>query len=221
MTTALWDSIPIAWQELIAPVRQEIDAIDELIAESSRQGHEVIPEVARVFSFLKVKPSDVSVVLLGQDPYPNAKQAIGMAFAVPLNTKPLPGSLRNIFKEVESDIGSPPTADCTLEHWVNQGTLLINTSLTTTAGDRNSHASWPWDPVVKCILEKVVEINPRVVALLWGNHAKNYAHIFDPRSLVMSAHPSPLSASRGFLGSKPFSRVNSILAGIGKPVINW
>jgi uracil-DNA glycosylase len=192
-----------------------------LLEKSNQSGTGVVPAIENIFAALAVAPDDVSVVILGQDPYPTPGHAIGLAFAVPTGTQPLPGSLRNIFKEVESDIGKSALAECSLKAWVDQGVLLFNTSLTTEAGVRAGHSTWPWEQIVQTLLKHVVEVNPKVAAILWGNHAKQFASLFDPESIVESAHPSPLSASRGFLGSKPFSRVNSILAANQKPVINW
>ena len=180
-----------------------------------------MPSFENIFAALKISPSDVSVVVIGQDPYPTPSHAIGLAFAVPSQTSPLPGSLRNIFKEVATDTGSTSTADASLGAWVAQGVLLLNTSLTTESGIRAAHSSWPWEPVVRAIIAHVVEVNPLVVGLLFGNHAKKFGELFDSNSIVSSAHPSPLSASRGFLGSKPFTRVNEVLTRNGKSVIVW
>lgn len=221
MTTTLWDAIPTAWQSCFSTCRSEVDEISRLLAIAEQSGILVVPAIENVFAALTIAPSDISVVILGQDPYPNPGHAIGLAFAVPEGTQPLPGSLRNIFKEVESDVGRSSVADCSLQTWVDQGVLLLNTSLTTESGVRAGHTTWPWEKIVQTILKHVVEVNPKVVAVLWGNHAKQFAQLFDVESIVASAHPSPLSASRGFLGSKPFSRVNEILAANQKQVINW
>lgn len=201
--------------------RSEVDEISRLLAIAEQSGIRVVPAIENVFAALTIAPSDISVVILGQDPYPNPGHAIGLAFAVPEGTQLLPGSLRNIFKEVESDVGRSSVAGCSLKKWVDQGALLLNTSLTTESGVRAGHVTWPWDKIVQTILKHVVEVNPKVVAVLWGNHAKQFAQLFDVDSIVASAHPSPLSASRGFMGSKPFSRVNEILAANQKQVINW
>lgn len=192
-----------------------------MLSGAQQRGISYVPGFEQIFAALKVHPKDVSVILLGQDPYPSPDQAIGLAFAVPVNTHPVPGSLRNIFKEIEDDLGTESTADPTLASWVDQGVLLLNTALTTEAGVRAAHSSWPWEAVVNSVINRVVECNPNVVALLWGNHAKTLAHLFDPGSVVESAHPSPLSAYRGFLGSKPFSRANQILQAGGKNPIQW
>lgn len=201
--------------------RSDIDEVSRLLASAQQSGIHVVPDIENVFAALTLAPRDISVVILGQDPYPNPSHAIGLAFAVPAGTHPLPGSLRNVFREVESDIGRPAVADYSLKNWADQGVLLLNTSLTTESGVRAGHATWPWDKIVQTILKHVVEVNPKVVAALWGNHAKQFAQLFDVESIVASAHPSPLSASRGFLGSRPFSRVNEILSANQKHVINW
>jgi uracil-DNA glycosylase len=217
----LWNSIPESWQASLIQCRNQIDEIDALISTEKAAGLEIVPSVDRIFAALVVPPSEVSVVVIGQDPYPTAAHALGMAFAVPSGTKPLPGSLRNIFKEIDSDLGRNSVTDCSLTGWIDQGVLLLNTTLTTQAGVRAAHASWPWDQIVRAILEQVVAVNPKVVGMLWGNHAKQFADLFQSDCIAESAHPSPLSASRGFLGSKPFTRANQILAVNGKSVISW
>ena len=221
MTANLWSSVPVAWQGALSSCEPELEQIGRLLTQNEHAGLKVVPEVTDIFAALAMSPSDVSVVVIGQDPYPTPSHAIGLAFAVPNETKPLPGSLRNIFKEVASDTGLEAATGAALEKWVQQGVLLLNTSLTTNSGLRAAHSSWPWEPIVRAMIEHVVQINPKVVGLLLGNHAKQFADYFDPDSTVLTAHPSPLSASRGFLGSKPFTRVNKILASHNRPEIIW
>lgn len=221
MASDLWNSIPESWQAGLIQCRTQVAEIDALITKEKASGIEIVPSMDRIFAALALPPSEVSVIVIGQDPYPTSGHAIGLAFAVPSGTKPLPGSLRNVFKEIESDLNRDSEADYSLTGWINQGVLLLNTSLTTQAGVRAAHASWPWGQIVRAILEQVVAVNPMVVGMLWGDHAKQFAELFSSDSIVTSAHPSPLSASRGFLGSKPFSRANKILASNGKPVISW
>lgn len=217
----LWRSIPQVWQDGLADCRFDIERIEALLSDAQQRGISYVPGFEQIFAALKVHPEEVSVILLGQDPYPSPDQAIGLAFAVPANTSPVPGSLRNIFKEIESDLGTKSTADLTLASWVDQGVLLLNTSLTTEEGLRAAHSAWPWEAIVRSVINRVVELNPNVVALLWGNYAKAFGDLFNPDSVVESAHPSPLSAYRGFLGSKPFSRANQILQAAGKTPIQW
>lgn len=221
MTANLWSSVPVAWQDALLSCKPELEQIEHLLTQNEHAGSIVVPEVSKIFAALAMSPSDVSVVVIGQDPYPTPSHAIGLAFAVPNETKPLPGSLRNIFKEVASDTGLESTTGAALEKWVQQGVLLLNTSLTTNSGVRAAHSSWPWEPIVRALIEHVVQMDPKVVGLLLGNHAKQFAEYFDPDSIVFSAHPSPLSASRGFLGSKPFTRVNKILATHNRLEIIW
>ena len=221
MPANLWSSIPATWQVGLSSIKPELDRIENLLAHESKSGLEVVPERNKLFAALELSPSDVTVVLLGQDPYPTPSHALGLAFAVPEGTKPIPGSLRNMLKEVASDTGRPSTVDTSLSGWVNQGVLLLNTSFTTTSGVRAAHASWPWEPVVRAVIDRVVQENPKVVGLLLGNHAKRFAEHFAPDSIVLAAHPSPLSAHRGFIGAKPFTRVNAILKANHKTEINW
>jgi uracil-DNA glycosylase len=221
MSANLWSSIPAEWQVGLTSCRSEIEAIDQELVQCEQSGVLVVPPRDQIFSSLSMSPREVSVVVIGQDPYPNMDHAIGLAFAVPVGTSPLPGSLRNIFKEVESDCGVVSSTDCTLRNWTDQGVLLLNTSLTTEEGLRARHASWPWQPIVLSLIRHVVTVNPNVVALLWGNAAKDFSSMFNSACVVQSAHPSPLSASRGFLGSKPFTRTNDILAANGRSTIIW
>jgi uracil-DNA glycosylase len=221
MAATLWSSIPASWQGCLASCRSSIDQIDVQLVQCDKDSIDIVPSFENIFAALKTSPSDVTVVVIGQDPYPTPSHAIGLAFAVPSHTNPMPGSLRNIFKEVATDTGSSTTADASLSNWVDQGVLLLNTSLTTESGIRAAHSSWPWELVIRTIIAHVVEVNPKVVGLLFGNHAKKFEDLFDPNSIVTSAHPSPLSASRGFLGSKPFTRVNEILVTTGKSGIVW
>jgi uracil-DNA glycosylase len=126
-----------------------------------------------------------------------------------------------MFKEVTSDTGKASATDASLSGWVDQGVLLLNTSLTTTAGVRAAHVAWPWEPVVRAMIDQVVIANPKVVGLLLGNHAKRFAEHFANDSIVLAAHPSPLSAHRGFSGAKPFTKVNAILKANHKTEITW
>ena len=201
--------------------RREIDEIDRLLSLEVSSGKIVVPEQSKIFAALAMLPSEVSVIVIGQDPYPTPDHAIGLAFAVPDDTQPLPGSLRNIFKEVLVDTGSPSQAQPSLGKWVDQGVLLLNTSLTTESGIRAAHSTWPWDPIVRAIITHVVDVNPQVVGLLFGNHAIGFEDMFESKSIVCSAHPSPLSANRGFHGSKPFTRVNEVLVKNEGKAIIW
>jgi uracil-DNA glycosylase len=221
MTRDLWSLIPGPWQKHLANCRDELAEIDSYLGFAQNSGDIIVPDRENIFAALALAPEQVKVVILGQDPYPNSIHGIGLAFAVPNETKPLPGSLRNILAEVEADLGQPPQSLPDLAHWVAQGVLLINTGLTTVHGASNSHAKLPWDRVVAQILKAVIAANPKVVAILWGKSAQNYAPIFSPDRVVAGSHPSPLSAHRGFIGSKPFSKTNAMLRLDHREGIDW
>lgn len=221
MTRDLWTLVPKPWRNALEDCRNELKEIDSYLNTAQDSGEIIVPAWENIFAAIALAPDQVKVVILGQDPYPNSSHGIGLAFAVPSQTKPLPGSLRNILKEVEEDLGRAPQTSPDFRHWVAQGVLLLNTALTTVHGASNSHAKLPWDRVVTQILNAVISANPKVVAVLWGNSAQSLAPKFAADRVVACAHPSPLSAHRGFIGSKPFSRTNEMLRLDHKEGIAW
>lgn len=180
-----------------------------------------LPAASQIFAALEqTQPDDVRVVILGQDPYPTPGHAHGLAFSAEATTTPLPRSLSNIFKEMREDIGAAPdTAD--LRFWADQGVLLLNTTLTVPAGNAGGHSTLGWQELTAQILQRLSD-QPRVY-LLWGAHAQKAARDVDPEInfKLETAHPSPLSARRGFFGSRPFSRSNDWLRAHGQSAINW
>lgn len=186
-----------------------------------RETEPVLPPMDEVFAALEhTQPKDTQVVILGQDPYPTPGHAHGFAFSASAQTRPLPRSLSNIFKELQTDIGAAPThAD--LRFWADQGVLLLNTALTVRAHAAGSHAKIGWHILTQQVLD-CLDDRPRAF-ILWGAHAQRAARDVDPtRHLkIETAHPSPLSARRGFFGSCPFSRVNDWLQAQGHQAINW
>jgi uracil-DNA glycosylase len=209
---ALFNQLSPVWRKELHSCEAAIDSIEKELGTST-----YIPESHEIFAALRVNPSDISVVILGQDPYPNPLDAMGLAFSV-RQGRPLPASLRNISKELQTDVGFP-LAHGDLSHWVNQGVLLLNPILTTEPGKSLAHRHLGWEAITQSILE-VAAIN-RPVAILWGKKAHSYASLFEPDLTIQSAHPSPLSAYRGFFGSRPFSRANTMLETIRRPVIDW
>lgn len=182
----------------------------------------VYPPKDKLFSALRYVPfENVKVVILGQDPYHGEGQANGMAFAVE-DGIPLPPSLVNIYKEIEEDIGEKPENSGTLIGWAKQGVLLLNTILSVRKGMPLSHAHLGWQKFTDSIIEKLNARDKPMVYILWGAGAIAKKSIISPRSFVLtSPHPSPLSAYRGFFGSKPFSKTNNILLKLGFEPINW
>lgn len=215
----LFELVPNTWQPVLIDLRDEINEIGRQLQAKADQGERILPDKRHVFRALETPPEAVKVVIVGQDPYPNVSDAIGLAFAVSPRTSGLPGSLMNIQKEIMTDIGSTTTADGDLSRWSAQGVLLLNRVLTVSAGNSGSHADLGWQKVTYAIVQHVAELN--AVGMLWGNTARELAPLFNDDSLIEGVHPSPLSAHRGFLGSKPFSKTNEILKRKGLSEIIW
>ncbi|MDW3222208.1 MAG: uracil-DNA glycosylase [Paracoccaceae bacterium] len=192
--------------------------IEAQLATETRQ---VLPPPGKVFRALeRAQPCDVKVVILGQDPYPTPGHAHGLAFSAEADVRPLPRSLGNIFKEMQSDLGAAPVS-ANLEFWADQGVLLLNTILTVPAGEAKGHEKLGWQILTGQILNRLAD-HPRAY-LLWGADAHKTARDVDAEQnlKIETSHPSPLSARRGFFGSRPFSRVNVWLQARGAQAINW
>jgi len=202
------------WQIALAPLRATFDEIDTQLL-----GLEITPAYDRVMRSLNTTIESIRVVIVGQDPYPNPAHANGLAFCVEKSVSPLPASLRNIFAELVSDCGVDMPTNGDLTRWADQGVLLLNRVLTAQVHQSFSHSTLGW----KVITDEVARIlgAHNVVAVLWGKNAQELAPYFQSGLVISGVHPSPLSAYRGFFGSKPFSRVNEILAGQGRSAIQW
>ncbi len=206
---------PEAWAHL-SFFRDSWPAIQTRLA-----GSDFLPGPQAIFRALQILPPQaVRVVILGQDPYPTPGHADGLAFSVTPETA-LPRSLSNIFKEMDCDLDTRPT-NADLSHWAQQGRLLLNTSLSVPPGAAGAHARWGWDKLAAQAVAEAQRHRP-LAFILWGNHAqKALSDLTRPSDLVIaSAHPSPLSARRGFFGSRPFSQVNAWLAARGEAPIDW
>ena len=215
----LYSLIPQDWREILRPHEALINDIGAELQLRADSGERILPDRKNVFRALSIRPGDVKVVIVGQDPYPNISDAVGLAFAVTPRTSGLPGSLMNIQKEIITDIGATTTADGDLTKWSAQGVLLLNRVLTVTAGDSASHSHLGWQTVTETIVRYCAEKG--AIALLWGNSARELAPLFSADKRVEGVHPSPLSAHRGFLGSKPFSAINAMLESTGSAGIIW
>ena len=222
--------IPAEWVDvLLENVPSEIfDDLDCFLLKEYKQ-QTVYPELHNIFNAINgLAPEDIKVVILGQDPYHEPGQAHGLSFSVP-DGQPLPPSLRNIYQELYSDIGIQRTSG-NLEDWKQQGVLLLNTILTVRAHQANSHKDKGWEDVTSAILRAVINTKKDKVFVLWGTQAYNTfqnaskdANITDTSRVhvLRTAHPSPLSAYRGFFGSKPFSTTNDILTKNNRTPIKW
>jgi uracil-DNA glycosylase len=205
--------------ELGAPYFQELSRF----LSKERAAKEIYPAPRQVFAALEHTPlAKVRVVILGQDPYHGAGQAMGLSFSVPPG-EAQPPSLRNIFKELQSDLGVPPPRHGNLTAWADQGVLLLNAVLTVEADKAGSHAKHGWEDFTDAVLKVLSEKREGLVFVLWGAYAQKKAALIDQtKHLVLtSAHPSPLSAHRGFFGSKPFSKINAYLRARGEKEIDW
>jgi uracil-DNA glycosylase len=193
------------------------------LAESMNAGDEIFPPVHQIMRAFDLTPFDkVKVVILGQDPYPTAGHANGLAFSVNACVEPLPKSLQNIFKELEDDLGVKRNCG-SLRDWADQGVLLINNTLTVEAGKAGSHQGWGWEALTDEVITTLNEKRNGLVFVMWGKKAQEKASLIDPSKhyTIQSPHPSPLSAYRGFFGSKPFSRINNYLRKSGQTEIKW
>ena len=210
--------VPVNLQQHLPEPWLKIVDLNLLKSIENQLDEDFLPESRNVFKALTLSPEKVKVLIVGQDPYPNADHAMGLAFSVNKIVSVLPASLKNIFKELESDLGVVRT-NGDLSDWVDQGVLLLNTTLTFNPTQPRQHLNIGWDLFTKSIIEYVGKNG--AIGVLWGNHAIAMKNFFLPDRVITSVHPSPLSAYKGFFYSKPFSRVNQILAKQGISEIKW
>ena len=231
-----WPAMPQAWQAhwptwCVFPERskgQERELIDAV--QEASKNHRLCPELPDLWRALQLTPPHkVRVVVLGQDPYHGARQAHGLAFSVQDPLLPWPPSLRNMFKERHADLGLPMDRSADLSDWAQQGVLLLNSALTTEAGTAGQHQNLGWERAVVHALASLCAVQPRLVWVLWGKSAERvHGEVLDCLGgerkedvCLRSPHPSPLSAYRGFFGSRPFSQANNALQAWGGAPIQW
>ena len=212
MTVRDFSHVHSSWEPVLEPHRPLIGSILSKI-----QGVDLAPPRELIFASLAIDIEKVRCVIIGQDPYPTKSNAHGLAFSIPESVQVIPASLRNIFKELQDDIGVEPPTHGNLSAWVSEGVLLLNRVLTTRIGQTEAHTNLGWQIITEAIARESARRNP--VAILWGKKAQELNHLFDLK--IESVHPSPLSAYRGFFGSKPFSRTNEMLLSTGRSAINW
>lgn len=210
----LFEYLHSDWQSALESLHPNFRAIDRALA-----GEDITPTYSNVMRALTTSIESTRVVIIGQDPYPTPGLAQGLAFSVGKSVSPIPASLRNIFKELQSDCGVAIPSSGDLSHWSDQGVLLLNRILTTRQGESLAHINLGW----QIITDEVARIlgARSVIAILWGKMAQELSLHFEKELIIASVHPSPLSAYRGFFGSKPFSTVNAILTSRGQSAIRW
>lgn len=219
----LTDIMAADWAEALASVEPNIRQMGAFLRAELAAGRRYLPSGERIFRAFETPLADVRVLIVGQDPYPTPGHPIGLSFAVERDVRPLPRSLHNIYLERESDLGIPPSAHGDLSAWQNQGVMLLNRALTVAPGVPASHRGKGWEPITMRAIETLVERGGPLVAILWGRDARSLAPMLAEGgvSTIETAHPSPLSARRGFFGSKPFSRANALLAESGAEAVDW
>ena len=209
------------WAEALAPVEPRLRSIGDALRAEAAAGRRYLPEPSAVLRAFTRPLADVRVLVVGQDPYPTRGHAVGLAFSTGPQVRPLPRSLQNIFRELVDDVGGPLPVSGDLGGWSDQGVLLLNRVLTVGEGSPGSHRHLGWQDVTDRAVQALVARDRPLVAVLWGRDAQEVRHALGDVPVVASVHPSPLSASRGFFGSRPFSRVNALLKAQGAPAVTW
>ena len=203
-----------SWLAIFAPYQARLDLIIKQL-----ENEEIAPPPEKVFRVFSRPVTDYRVVIVGQDPYPTPDYANGLAFSVEPNIKKLPASLRNIFTEYSSDTGFATPKSGDLSSWASNGIALLNSSLSLNLRDKKAHLTIGWQAITSAALTALALQGS--IAILWGSHAQKVGSVFDSTSRIESVHPSPLSAYRGFFGSKPFSRCNEMLIASDQNPIDW
>jgi uracil-DNA glycosylase len=209
------------WATALAPVAPRIAGLGDFLRAESSAGRGYLPAGANVLRAFTYPLEEVRVLIVGQDPYPTPGHSIGLAFAVERALRPLPRSLANIYRELHDDLGLAVPAHGDLSRWASQGVMLLNRVLTVQPGNSGSPRGTGWEAVTALASRALGARDAPRVAILWGRDAATLRPLLGATPVIQSAHPSPLSASRGFFGSKPFSRANALLAQQGAPSVDW
>ena len=218
---SIGDLVPADWAAALEPVEPVLHQLATSLAADLDDGRRVLPDARHILRAFTTPLDRVRVVIVGQDPYPTVGHAVGLSFAVDPATRPIPRSLANIYRELASDTGTAPPATGDLSGWAEQGVLLLNRVLTVRAGETASHRGLGWELVTDTAIRALVARGGPLVAILWGKDALRLKPLLGSTPTVESVHPSPLSASRGFFGSRPFTRVNDLLMQQGADPIDW
>ena len=216
-----FDGMHPEWADALGEAAPAFAELEEFIREEQQAGHQVQPAGRAILRAFRQPLSAVRVLLVGQDPYPTPGHPIGLAFATERHVRPLPRSLANIYKELDADLDVPPATHGDLSAWTRQGVLLLNRVLTVRAGAAGSHRGHGWETITELAIRQLVARGGPLVAILWGHDARSLRPILGDVPIIESAHPSPLSASAGFFGSRPFSRANALLEQQGAGPIDW
>lgn len=213
--------IDASWADALAPVADDLARMGDFLRAEVADGRGYLPAGDRVLRAFRQPLRDIRVLIVGQDPYPTPGHPIGLSFAVERDVRPLPRSLANIYRELADDLGLEPPAHGDLGAWNRQGVMLLNRVLTVRPGESGAHRGKGWERVTDHAIRALVAREEPLVAILWGRDAQSLTPLLGDTPRIASAHPSPLSASRGFFGSRPFSRANALLEARGGRPVDW
>ncbi|WP_405684126.1 uracil-DNA glycosylase [Streptomyces sp. NBC_01387] len=213
--------VEAGWAQALAPAAERITAMGGFLRAEIAAGRTYLPAGANVLRAFQQPFDEVRVLIVGQDPYPTPGHAVGLSFSVAPEVRPVPGSLDNIFRELHADLGLPRPSTGDLTPWAAQGVLLLNRALTTAPRTPAAHRGKGWEEVTEQAIRALVARGKPLVSVLWGRDARNLRPLLGDLPAVESAHPSPMSADRGFFGSRPFSRTNELLIRQGAQPVDW
>ncbi|MET0703594.1 MAG: uracil-DNA glycosylase [Mycobacterium sp.] len=218
----LKDLVDDGWARALAPVDAQITQMGEFLRAEIAEGRGYLPAGANVLRAFTYPFDQVRVLIVGQDPYPTPGHAVGLSFSVAPDVRPIPRSLANIFTEYAADLGYPPPSNGDLTPWSQRGVMMLNRVLTVRPSTPASHRGKGWEAVTECAIKALVARSQPMVAILWGKDASTLKPMLgDGVGILESVHPSPLSASRGFFGSRPFTRANALLTEMGAEPVDW
>lgn len=222
MAQPLEDLVHPSWVPVLDPERETLARLGEFLRAETAEGYHWLPAGGNILRAFSTPLGSVRVLIVGQDPYPTPGHAVGLSFSVSSDTRPLPRSLQNIHRELVDDLGVVRPANGDLSPWTQQGVMLLNRVLTVRAGDPGSHRGKGWEQITDTAIRGLVNRpDAPLVAILWGRDAQTLAPLLGDTPMITSAHPSPMSADRGFFGSRPFSRANALLSDLGGDPVDW
>lgn len=218
----LSELVETGWASALAPVADDVSAMGEFLRAEVAAGRRYLPEGPNILRTFTFPFDEVRVLIVGQDPYPTPGHPVGLSFSVAPDVRPIPRSLANIFTEYSADLGYPRPANGDLTPWSGRGVMLLNRVLTVAPGSPASHRGKGWEAVTECAIRALAARDRPLVAILWGRDAATLKPMLGGNcAAIESPHPSPLSASRGFFGSRPFSRSNELLRQMGAEPLDW
>lgn len=221
MGRPLAEIVEAGWASALEPVADRIAAMGEFLRAEVAAGRRYLPAGEHILRAFKQPFAEVRVLIVGQDPYPTPGHAVGLSFSVAPDVRPLPGSLINIFREYSADLGHPEPGNGDLTPWTEQGVLLLNRALSVAPRKPASHRGKGWEQVTEQAIRALAARGGPLVAILWGRDARDLKPLLGQVPSLESAHPSPMSADRGFFGSRPFSRANQFLQQQGAEPVDW